>query len=77
MPKPLPADTLARLQAHAAELKLWELARGSHVGPVTISGKRRSALRGMKHGLCGAGGVEMRRWLRALNLALAQLKVGS
>jgi len=74
MPKPLTPENLARLQAQTERLQLWEHARGSHVGPVTVSGKRKSALRGTKHGLSGDGGREMRRWLRALNRSLSQLK---
>lgn len=77
MPKHLTAENLARLQAQAEKLKLWEHARGSHVGPVTVSGKRKSALRGLKHGLAGEGARAMNRWFAALNLLYAHLNVSS
>jgi len=73
VPKHLTAENLARLQAHAENLKLWDHAQGHHVGPVTVSGKRKSALRGLKHGLAGQGGRAMNRWLFALNFLLVRL----
>jgi len=75
MPKHLTAENLARLQAQAETLRLWEHAQGHHVGPVTLSGKRKSALRGLKHGLAGQGGRAMNRWLASLNLLCAQLNI--
>jgi hypothetical protein len=77
MPKHLTAENLARLQAQAEKLQLWEHARGSHVGPVTVSGKRKSALRGLKHGLAGQGGRAMNRWLASLNVFCGQLNIGA
>lgn len=77
MPKHLTAENLARLQAQAEKLKLWEHARGSHVGPVTVSGKRKSALRGLKHGLAGEGARAMNRWLASLNVFCGQLNIGA
>lgn len=73
MPKLSPAENLARLQAQAERVKLWDHAHGHHVGPVTLSGKRKSALRGLKHGLAGQAGRAMNRWLAAFNLVLARL----
>lgn len=74
MPRHLTSENLARLQAQAEALQLWDHARGHHVGPSTVSGKRKSALRGLKHGLAGKGGRAMNRWLGSLSLQLSQLK---
>ena len=73
MPKHLTAENLARLQAQSQRVKLWDHAHGYHVGPVTVSGKGKSALRGLKHGLAGQGGLAMNRRFAALNLLLARL----
>ena len=74
MPKHLTAENLARLQAQAETLRLWEHAQGHHVGPVTLSGKRKSALRGLKHGLAGEGARAMNRWFAALDALLVSLE---
>jgi hypothetical protein len=74
MPKRLSVDEIARLQAQAEALQLWEHARGHHVGPLTTDGKRKSAMRGYRHGMRSLGGVAMLKWLASLQGLLVALK---
>jgi hypothetical protein len=55
-------------------MQLWNRALGTQPGPLTVDGKRRSAMRGYKHGMQSQGGIAMRRWLAALTRLLAELK---
>lgn len=68
-----PREKLERLRAHAESLHLWEHAHGHHCGPRTAEGKRRSALRALKHGLRSEGGHAMAAWLKGLNRMLAEV----
>lgn len=74
MPKSLTPNERERLKQHAETLQLWERAKGHHCGPQTDAGKRRSAMRSLKHGLASEGGIAMARWLADLNRLVRRVK---
>lgn len=71
MSKPSNAD---RLRDHARAVQLWTHAQGLRTGPRSLDGKRRSALRGLKHGLRTPGYYALRAYLRSLKSLLNDLE---
>lgn len=74
MPKPLTPETRARLREAALARRQWEHCTGRQTGPKTADGKRRSACRGMRHGMRTEAGRTLRTWIASVSALAAELK---
>lgn len=74
MPKPLTAETREKLRDAALARQQWERCKGHQTGPKTEEGKRRSASRGMQHGMRTEAGLALRAWLASVQALASALK---